>query len=279
MKYNLLANNYKMPSIGFGTYKLEEGQQTVDAVRHALEVGYRHIDCAEIYKNQKSVSQAIKLSNVDRKEIFVTSKIWNDDKGYESTKLAFKKILNDLDLEYLDLLLIHWPIGNNFKNNWQEVNAQTWKAMEELYLEGKIKAIGVSNFLVHHLEALKKSAKILPMVNQLEFHPGYMQPEIVDYCKKNNIVVQAWSPFSQSKILEHKQLVELAKKYEVTVPQLILNWILQKDIVPLPKSKTFERIKSNFDVFNFWINQNDVKIIDELTDIGGLNLHPDQVEF
>lgn len=279
MKYNLLANNYKMPSIGFGTYKLEDGKQTVEAVKTALEVGYRHLDCAEIYENQLSVSQGIKLSGVNRKEIFITSKIWNDDKGYESTKKAFHKILKDLDLEYLDLLLIHWPIGKGFKDNWQEVNAQTWKAMEEFYLEGKIKAIGLSNFSVHHIEALKKSAKILPMVNQLEFHPGYLQPEIVEYCQKNNIVVQAWSPFSQSKVLENKTLVQLAKKYEVTVAQLILNWIIQKDIVPLPKSKTPERIRSNFDVFNFGINQADLKVIDQLNDCGGLGLHPDQVDF
>ncbi|MDC4183365.1 aldo/keto reductase [Mycoplasma bradburyae] len=279
MKYNVLANKIKMPSIGFGTYKLEDGNQTVDAVKYALEVGYRHLDCAEIYDNQISVGKAIKQSNVDRKDIFVTSKIWNSDKGYESTKKAFNKILNDLELEYLDLLLIHWPIGRDFKNNWKEINSQTWKAMEELYQEGKIKSIGVSNFLVHHLEELKKTAKITPMVNQLEFHPGYMQPEIVDYCKNNNIVVQAWSPFSQSQILEHKKLLELANKYKVTTAQLILNWIIQKDIVPLPKSKTFERIKSNLAVFDFSISKEDIKIIDELPDCSGLDLHPDEVEF
>ncbi|QMT98284.1 aldo/keto reductase [Mycoplasma tullyi] len=279
MKYNLLANNYVIPSIGFGTYQLEDGQQTIDVVRYALEVGYRQLDCAEIYENQKSVGKAIKLSGIDRKEIFVTSKIWNDDKGYESTKRAFNKILNDLDLEYLDLLLIHWPIGKDFKDNWQEINAQTWKAMEELYEQGKIKAIGLSNFLVHHIKALKKTAKIQPMVNQIEFHPGYMQPEIVEYCQKNNIAVQAWSPFAQANVLDNKTLVKLAKKYKVTVAQLILNWIMQKDIIPLPKSKTPERIKSNFDLFSFRIDEKDLKIIDQINENTSLDLHPDHVDF
>ncbi|QZX49489.1 aldo/keto reductase [Mycoplasma sp. E35C] len=279
MKYNLLANNYKMPSIGFGTYKLQEGDECINAVKQALLTGYRHIDGAKIYNNQKSVGEGIRQSKIDRSEIFLTSKVWNTDKGYQSTKDAFYNTIEELGVSYLDLYLIHWPIGADFKDNWQEVNAETWRAMEELYLEGKIKSIGVSNFLEHHLEALKKTAKILPMVNQIEFHPGCLQPEIVDYCKKNNILIQAWSPFSQSKILEQKKLVELAEQYEVSVAQLILKWIIQKDIVPLPKSKTNERIKSNFDVFGFMIDQADVKTIDELTDCESSGYHPDKVDF
>jgi len=268
-----------MPNIGFGTFRTPSGEETEQSVLNAIKAGYRHIDCAAAYGNEKSVGEAIRKSGVAREEIFVTSKLWNDDKGYENTLAAFNRTLEDLQLEYLDLYLIHWPIAKASKENWKEANSESWRALEELYNQGKIKAIGVSNFLEHHLEPLFETAKIKPMVNQIEFHPGMLQKEIVEFCKKHNILVEAWAPFSNGQVLNNPVLKEIADKYEKTVAQLTLRWIIQKGIVPLPKSVTPERIKSNLEVFDFEISAQDVERIDRLTDCGGSGLHPDEVDF
>lgn len=277
--FYLLNNNYKMPNIGFGTFRTPSGEETEQSVLNAIKAGYRHIDCAAAYGNEKSVGEAIRKSGVAREEIFVKSKLWNDDKGYENTLAAFNRTLEDLQLEYLDLYLIHWPIAKASKENWKEANSESWRALEELYNQGKIKAIGVSNFLEHHLEPLFETAKIKPMVNQIEFHPGMLQKEIVEFCKKHNILVEAWAPFSNGQVLNNPVLKEIADKYEKTVAQLTLRWIIQKGIVPLPKSVTPERIKSNLEVFDFEISAQDVERIDRLTDCGGSGLHPDEVDF
>lgn len=281
MKENfcLLSNKYKMPNIGFGTFRTPSGKETEQSVMNAIKAGYRHIDCAAAYGNEKSVGEAIRKSGVAREELFVTSKLWNDDKGYENTLAAFNRTLDDLQLDYLDLYLIHWPIAKASKENWKEANSESWRALEELYNQGKIKAIGVSNFLEHHLEPLFETAKIKPMVNQIEFHPGMLQEEIIEFCKKHNILVEAWAPFSNGQVLNNSVLKEIADKYKKSVAQLTLRWIIQKDIVPLPKSVTPDRIKSNIEVFDFEISEQDIERIDRLTDCGGSGLHPDEVDF
>lgn len=278
-KFYLLNNNYKIPNIGFGTFRTPSGEETEKSVIDAIKSGYRHIDCAAAYGNEKSVGEAIRKSGVAREELFVTSKLWNDDKGYENTLAAFNRTLEDLQLDYLDLYLIHWPIAKASKNNWQEANSESWRALEKLYKQGKVKAIGVSNFLSHHLDPLLKTVKIKPMVNQIEIHPGMLQEETVKFCEENNILVEAWAPFSNGQIFNNPVLNEIADQYKKSVAQISLRWIIQKGIIPLPKSVTPERIKNNLDVFDFEIKAQDVEKIDRLTDCGSSGLHPDEVDF
>ena len=218
-------------------------------------------------------------SGVDRKELFVTSKVWNTESGYEKTIAAFHQTLSDLQLDYLDLYLIHWPAIAKQHDNWEQLNAETWRAMEDLYKAGKIKAIGVSNFLPHHLESLLQQCTITPMVNQIEFHPGYMQKETVEYCQKHDILVEAWSPLGNGKLLSNPLLQEIAQKYDKSVAQLCIRWVLQHQLLPLPKSITPERIKQNANVFDFDISADDMNKIDNMAYCGGSGLNPDDIDF
>ncbi|MBC5649073.1 aldo/keto reductase [Christensenella tenuis] len=270
-----LSNGVQIPCIGFGTWQTPDGETAVKAVEAALADGYRHIDAAAIYGNEESVGKAIANSGVKRGELFVTSKLWNDEHGYESTLRAFDKTLKDLELEYLDLYLIHWPVPAKFKNDWQKKNAETWKAFEELYKEGRIRAIGVSNFLPHHVEELKKTAEIMPMVNQIEYHPGLMQKEAADYSQKEGMLIEAYSPLGTGKMLGNETLKGIAEKYGKSVAQICIRWVLQNGVLPLPKSVTPSRIADNAQVFDFELAADDMAVIDAMVDPDGTTNDPD----
>lgn len=274
-----LQNGVSIPTIGLGTFNTKEEKEVEATLRSAIDIGYRSLDCAFRYENQDQIGKALKKIGFPREQLFITSKLWPTHKGYQSTKENFAQTLTDLQLDYLDLFLIHWPIGAKFKDNWQEVNKETWKAMEGLYNEGKIRAIGVSNFLPHHLTPLMENASIIPMVNQLEFHPGYSQKDTVDFCRKHNILVEAWSPLGRGRIFDSTLLENLAKKYSKTVPQICLRWALDKGVCPLPKSVTPSRLKENLDVFDFELSSEDIQQIDQLPEEGFSGQHPDHVEF
>ncbi|WP_121966670.1 aldo/keto reductase [Myroides sp. N17-2] len=275
----ILSNGVRIPKVGFGTWKAAEGEQAENAVLCAISEGYRHIDTASFYKNEISIGKAIAKSGVPREELFVTTKLWNENRGYEQTLKAFDLSLANLGLAYLDLYLIHWPASAHQFANWKEINADTWRALEHLYKEGKVKAIGVSNFYVHHLEALLETAEIKPMVNQIEFHPGLTQAEVVAFCEQQSILIEAWSPIGRGNILDNEILLHMALKYGVTVPQLVLKWIVQKGHLPMPKSVTPERIRENIDINKIIISEEDVAVVDNLPYIGGSGLNPDQVDF
>lgn len=254
-KFMLLSNGVKIPSIGFGTYKSGNDEETSKIIKNALNLGYKMIDTAYFYNNEVGIGNGIKESGIDREEVFLVTKLWNDDHGYDNTIEAFNKSLNNLQVDYIDLYLIHWP---------NKLNAETWRAFEHLYETGKVKAIGVCNFKVEHLEELKKSAKIMPMVNQVEIHPFSIKNNIINYCKDNNIKVVAWSPISRGRVLSNDLIIDLSQKYKKSIVQIVLRWHMQKGVIPIPKSSNENRIKENIDIFNFEISSEDMKAIDSL---------------
>ena len=266
-----LHNGVKMPYLGLGTYQSDNEQEVVDAVKTALDYGYRHIDTASAYKNEEGVGKGIRESDVDRKDIFVVSKVWNADQGYESTIKAFDESLERLGLSYLDLYLIHWPVQGKY--------IETWKALEYLYGQNKIRAIGVSNFLRHHLEDILANGDIVPMVNQMEFHPHLVQQDLIDFCNKNTIQYESWSPFMQGKLFDLNSFNNLAKKYGKSVAQVILRWNLQKGVVAIPKSVHAKRIKSNADIFDFELTKEDIAYLDSFENGQRTGPDPDNFNF
>src|SRR5690554_3375450 len=251
-----LNNGVEMPWFGLGVFRAKDGQEVENAVLTALKHGYRSIDTAAVYDNEKGVGNAVIESGVSREEIFLTSKVWNTDQGYKSTFRAFEESLERLQTDYLDLYLIHWPKGKR--------SVETWKAMEELYEEKRVRAIGVSNFLEHHLEDFLPECNIIPAVNQYEFHPELLQPKLLEYCLKKGIRPEAWSPIMRGKVNDIPVLQALAVKYGKTPVQIVLRWDIQKGVVTIPKSVTPERIISNADIFDFELSSEDIAKIDGL---------------
>lgn len=250
-----LNNGVKMPWMGLGVFKIEDGQKVINVVKYAIEAGYKAIDTAAIYGNEKGVGIGLKQCSVSREDLFITSKLWNTFQGYDSTLEAFEVTMSDLQLEYLDLYLIHWPLPNNKKY------IATWKAMERLYKEGRIRAIGVSNFEPEWIQNIIDECEIVPMVNQVECHPYFQQTEMQKFCKQNGIQMQAWGPLAQGEIFKDVKLIKLAEKYGKSVAQFVIRWELQRKILSIPKSSNKDRIISNADVFDFEISDQDMEIM------------------
>ncbi|GGJ73385.1 diketogulonate reductase-like aldo/keto reductase [Anoxybacillus voinovskiensis] len=268
----VLHNGVKMPWVGLGVYKVQEGEEVVQAVKTALEIGYRHIDTAAFYQNEEGVGRAVKESGVPREELFITTKVWNSDQGYDTTLKAFEESLKKLDLAYIDLYLVHWPVKGKYK--------ETYKALEKLYKDGLVRAIGVSNFQIHHLQDLMETCEIKPMVNQVEYHPRLTQKALHMFCKENGIQLEAWSPLMRGgELLNEPVLVEIGKKYGKTPAQVILRWDLQNEVVTIPKSVTPQRIKENADIFDFELTAEEMEAIDLLNQEKRIGPDPDNFNF
>ena len=261
-----LYNKVKMPWLGYGTYKAHDNE-LIEGIKYALSFGYRLIDTAEMYENEEEVGKAIRESRIPREEIFITSKVWNTNQGYESTLRSFENSLKRLGVDYLDLYLIHWPVRGKY--------IETWKALEKIYKEGRVRAIGVSNFLIHHLKDIIDNCEIVPMVNQVEFHPYLLQKDLLEFCKKNKIQLEAWSPIMRGKVNDIPQIVEIAKKYNKTPAQIALRWDLQHEVVTIPKSVHKERIKENAEIFDFELTEEEMRIIDSLDQNKRFGANPD----
>ena len=274
-----LANGVKIPVIGFGTWQTPDGDVAYQSTIDALAAGYRHIDTAAAYGNEESIGRALKDSGIAREEIFVTSKLWNDAHGYEEAKQALDATLARLDLDYLDLYLIHWPNPKAYRENWAEANAAAWRAMEEAYEAGKIRAIGISNFQVKHFEELLKTAKVTPMVNQLFVNPSDLEEEIVAFNNEHNVLTEAYSPLGTGKMLTVPAIQEIADKYNKSVAQVALRWSLQHGFLPLPKSTHKERIIENGQVFDFELSADDMAALDKLTGVAGTHTDADNANF
>lgn len=274
-----LSNGVTIPGLGYGTYQTPN-EETKKAVLEALSVGYRHIDTAAVYGNEQGVGDALKESDIAREDIFVTSKLWNTERGYDATKAAFAKTIATLGVDYLDLYLIHWPANTKqFGAKAAELNAETWRAMEDLYNEGKIRAIGVSNFMPHHLDELMKTAVIKPMVDQIEVHPGWPQAESVRYNQAHDILVEAWAPLGEASALSNETIAAIATKHGKTAAQVCLRWGIQQDVLPLPKSTHQERMAQNTDIFDFELTDAEMTQISALENLGGQCMVPDEVDF
>ncbi|HFU7088113.1 TPA: aldo/keto reductase [Bacillus cereus] len=270
-----LHNGVEMPWFGLGVFKVEDGPELVEAVKSAIKAGYRSIDTAAIYGNEKAVGEGIragiKEAGISREDLFITSKVWNSDQGYETTLAAYEESLKKLELDYLDLYLVHWPVEGKYKD--------TWRALETLYKEERVRAIGVSNFQIHHLQDVLADAEMKPMINQVEYHPRLTQKELQAFCKEQGIQMEAWSPLMQGQLLDNETLQEIAHKYGKTTAQIILRWDLQNEVVTIPKSTKEHRIIANADVFNFELTKEDMEKIDALNQNHRVGPDPDNFDF
>jgi len=274
-----LNNNIEIPKLGYGTFQTPDNQSGIEAIVNALKVGYRHIDTAQSYKNEESVGKAIELAGVAREALFITTKIANSVDGFEETINALDESLKKLRLDYIDLVLIHWPSPKRFRDHWQLRNSETWRALEEYYKQGKIKAIGVSNFKKHHIVELLKTATVVPAVNQIRLCPGDVDVQTIDFCREYNMLLEGYSPLGQGLVFDIKEIKSLADKYHKNVAQIVLKWSLQMGFLPLPKSVTLERIQANIDIFDFQLEEDDMTMLTNLTGRCGESKDPDSVPF
>ncbi len=251
-----LTGGGEMPRFGLGTYKASEGGEVEGSVATALEVGYRSIDTASLYGNEQAIGQAVARSGVPRSELFITTKVWNDEQGYEETLAALHRSLERLDMDYVDLYLLHWPIPRLMES--------AWRAMEELRAEGHVRAIGVCNFLVPHLEQLDSIATTPPAVNQFEFHPWLQQPEVVSACHERGIAVEAWAPLARGRVFDMPEVVSIGERYGKNAVQVALRWLLQRDVVAIPKSVHPQRVRENAEIFDFELTSHEVEVINGL---------------
>ena len=270
-----LSNGVKIPAVGFGTYKAADGK-SAEVISTAIEVGYRCLDTASFYETEEYVAEAVEKSGIPREEFFITSKLWKTELGYQNAKDAFERTMERLRMDYLDLYLIHWPLPSPDYEDWKKLDIETWRALEELYEEGRIRAIGLSNFLPHHIENLLENCKIKPMTDQLEFHPGYSQEAAVNYCKEHGMLVQAWSPIGRRRVIEEPLITSLAEKYGVSPAKICLAYAVQKGVMPLPKASTAERMKENLDLFSFELEKEDVYRLATMPQAGWSGEHPDR---
>lgn len=273
-----LSNGVEIPAMGFGTYKMPP-EDTKDSVLCALRCGWRHVDTAAFYRNEAEVGAAVRESGVPRKEIFVTTKLWNSERGYDSTMRAFDRSMEALGLDYLDLYLIHWPASPFFYDNWREINAGTWRAFERLYKEGRVRAIGLSNFMPRHIMPLLDEAEIAPMVDQIEFHPGWMQRDCLDFCREHGMAVEAWAPLIKGEALSHPVIAGIAGRRGVTPAQVVLAWVLACGVIPLCKSVTPSRIVENLAAASIRLDAEETAAISALGFVGGRCYNPDCCNF
>ncbi|MEN8698186.1 aldo/keto reductase [Bacillus infantis] len=271
----VLNNGVEMPWMGLGVFKVEEGPELVNAIKSAIKLGYRSIDTAAIYGNEEGVGQGIREgiaeAGISREDLFITSKVWNSDLGFESTIEAYETSLQKLGLEYLDLYLIHWPVEGKYKD--------AWRALETLYKEGKVRAIGVSNFQVHHLEDLLKDAEVKPVINQVEYHPRLTQQEVKAFCRENGIQLEAWSPLMQGQLLDNEIITSIAEKHDKSAAQVILRWDLQNGVITIPKSTKENRIAANSAIFDFELSGDEMEQISSLNQNLRVGPDPDNIDF
>lgn len=262
--YYELANHLQIADIGFGTWKISEQKEANLAIRTALECGYTLIDTASKYKNEDIMGTALQHVGAERENIFVEGKVWNKDRGYEKTLAAFEKTLKKLQMDYLDAYMIHWPAGPLFYDDWEKMNADTWRALERLYEEKMVRAIGVCNFEPEHLIALEKTSNIKPMLNQVEFHPGCFPEKLYIYCRNQNIQMQAWSPLGSGMLLEHEIIKSIAEKYKKSPAQICLRYCIQRQVIPLPKSVNPQRIRENIELEGFLLTEEEMEQLEKL---------------
>lgn len=274
-----LSNGYSIPCPGFGTFKTPNGDVCIEAVREAIAAGYTHIDTAAVYGNERSVGEGVRQSGKARGDLFITSKVWNTDRGYDSTLRACEKSLEDLGMDYLDLYLIHWPAnGMQFGDKATAINLDTWKAMERLADEGLVRSIGLSNFYVRHMEPILAAANIAPAADQIEYHPGLLQEDTIARCREEGILVEAWSPLGRGKLLEDPVLAKVASAHGKSTAQVLLRWCIQNDVLPLVKSVHAERIRENLDFFDFTLSAEEMAAISALPEFR-YGSHPDTATF